>query len=329
VRHAVQTTGVKVIGNEVYVSISDTHVCKVSVFRGNNIEDIVSLRSSPCTLVWGSYEGLLVSSSETLYFVSGNEARPVLKAKPGNRFWHGVEVDGKVFVHEYGEPPTGIYVSENLKHFERVVTNKDIDPLSRHFHYLAFDRSRGILITSLGDGNVVRVATSQDYGHTWKPLYKGPWQFVPVIVDGDRWVFGFDSGIARGGVGIYYVEHDKWRFKFLRPTKHRIAQFMSLTKFDKYYVGCLGTPTALVVSDNLTYWHALYISNSIIGWYGRAEVWGKKIVAATDKGLLVFNLSDVEKALWEKPFLIPYRAYLDRIKGLAFTVKRAWWMLKL
>ena len=64
--------------------------------------------------------------------------------------------------------------------------SKDIDLLSRHFHYIAFDEERRVLIATLGDGNIVRVAISADCRSSWRPLYKRPWQFVPVLVEEDR-----------------------------------------------------------------------------------------------------------------------------------------------
>jgi hypothetical protein len=33
--------------------------------------------------------------------------------------------------------------------------------------------------------------------------------FAPVLVDKDKWVLGFDSGIARGGIAIYNVDEDE------------------------------------------------------------------------------------------------------------------------
>ena len=139
------------------------------------------------------------------------------------------------------------------------MTNKDIDPLSRHFHYIAFNEGRNILIATLGDGNIVRVSTSTNCGYSWEPLYKGPWQFVPVLIEGDRWVFGFDSGIARGGVAIYDVTEGKWRFVFLKADGYRYAQFTSIIRFGDYYIGCLGYPTAVLVSKDLLYWYPLYV----------------------------------------------------------------------
>jgi len=165
------------------------------------------------------------------------------------------------FVQEYGESLTGIYISEDL----------------RSFRSIAFDGYRGLLIATLGDGNIVRVAVSSDHGLTWRPIYKDPWQFVPVLVDGGRWVFGFDSGIARGGVGIYDVEDEGWRFIFLRLGGHPHAQFASLVRLGSYYVGGLGLPTAIVISEDLRYWYPLYVDVSIPGYNHFVSVIGATI----------------------------------------------------
>lgn len=330
-RLEVPATGVAVAGWDVYVTSSDADLCRVSVLRGRSVEDIALIRGIPCVLVGFFLDSLLVSAGETLYVVSGNEARPVLRARPGNWFWHSTEGCGGVFVHEYGEPPTGIYVSEDLRRFKRVSTNNSIDPLSRHFRYIAFDRGRELLATTLGDGNVVRVATSGDCGSTWRPLYKGPWQFAPVLVEVDRWIFGFDSGIARGGVGIYDTERGEWSFTFLKAGKYRYAQFTSITKLGDYYVGSLGLPVATVVSRDLLRWYPLYVNHSATRYNHlvNAVVGGSEIYVTTGKELLTFNLVDVKEAFKKKAFLMPYGAYLDRARGLVYTLKRLPVMLKL
>lgn len=333
-RLPIPVTGVAGVGGVIYVAVSDGVSCKVSVLRGGSLDEVVTLQGSPCLIPWGSRDGLLVSSGNTLYLVSGGEAKPVLRARPGNWFWHGVEAQGRAFIQEYGESPTGIYVSEDLVSFRRAASNKDVDPLSRHFHYIAFDGERGLLVATLGDGNVVRVAVSQDHGSSWKPLYKGPWQFVPVLVDGDRWVLGFDSGIARGGVAVYDVERGDWSFTFLKARGYRYAQFTCLTKFAGYYVGCLGLPTAIIVSRDLRYWYPLYIestSTPTVGYnhFVNAIVWGERIVAVTGRELLAFDYSDVERALGGEPLLTPYKAYVDRVRGVLYIARRLPWMLRL
>jgi hypothetical protein len=326
-RLSVPAVSARNIGGTIYVTINEGDSCRVSRLRDGSVEDIISIRGSPCVLLWGRGGEFLVSVGNSLYLVSDGDAWVVLRGGVGNWFWHAVEGDGLVFVQEYGESPTGIYVSEDLRSFRRVVTNVDVDPTSRHFHYIAFDGGRGLLIATLGDGNIVRVAVSSDHGFTWRSVYRGPWQFVPVLVDGGRWVFGFDSGIARGGVGIYDVEDERWRFIFLRLGGHPHAQFASLVRLGSYYVGGLGSPTAIVVSEDLRYWYPLYVDMSIPGYnhFVSVEVWGDNIVATTGKELLVFNSDDVKEAFSGEPILAPYGAYFDRVRGVAYMVRRGLW----
>ena len=321
-RLPVAATSVKVVKGTAYVAINDAGACRVSVFKGGCVEDVVLLRGSPCALVWGSREGLLVSCGEVLYLVSGNEAKPVLRARPGNWFWHACEGDGRVFVQEYGESPTGIYASEDLETFARVATNLDVDPSSRHFHFAAFDNSRGLLVATLGDGNLVRTAVSLDHGRTWRPVYRGPWQFVPVLVEGDRWVFGFDSGIARGGVGVYRPDEGEWDFIFLKSA-YCLAQFASLARLGGYYVGGLGLPTAVIVSRDLRYWYKLHLGGATgYNYFVEVAAQGDRVFAATGSELLVFTLKDVEAVFAGEPFLRPYGAHLDRVRGALFLLKR-------
>lgn len=63
-------------------------------------------------------------------------------SKPTNIFWHLIEADGKLLVHEYGEPPTSIYLTENLKGWDKMATNLDIDKSSKHFHSIAYDPTK-------------------------------------------------------------------------------------------------------------------------------------------------------------------------------------------
>jgi hypothetical protein len=304
-----------------------SEVLKRTVFRFNvsNEERDRVMEQSDLMIYPLSTEGLGMPIFEAIM-----RGVPVLSARHGNWFWHAVEACGKVFVQEYGESPTGIYVSEDLESFRLLVINKDVDPLSRHFHYIAFDEGRNILIATLGDGNIVRVAISTGCGYSWKPLYKGPWQFAPVLVEKERWVFGFDSGIARGGIAIHDVVEGEWRFIFLKADGYRYAQFTSITRFSDYYIGCLGYPTAILVSKDLHYWYPLYINpaSSEYNYFVNAVAWRDKVVV-TGKELLMFDSRDVEEALRGKPFLAPYRAYLDRVKGALYVLKRFPWMLRL
>jgi hypothetical protein len=319
-------TSARVIDERLYVAVgSNERSCRIATLGDNgSTKNVASLSGAPCNLLLDFRDNLLVSADNTLYIVSNNGAKPVLRARHGNWFWHAVEACDKVFIQEYGESPTGIYVSEDLEDFKLLVSSKDIDPSSRHFHYIAFDEERRVLITTLGDGNIVRVAISADCGSSWRPLYKGPWQFVPVLVEEDRWIFGFDSGIARGGVAIYNVGEGEQRFMFLKADGYRYAQFASITRFGDYYIGCLGYPTAILASKDLLHWYPLHIDPTSTKYnpFVNAVVWRDKVVAVTGKELLMLDSRDVEEAFRRKPFLAPYKAYLDRVRGALYVLKR-------
>nr|WP_257719884.1 glycosyltransferase family A protein [Pyrobaculum ferrireducens] len=53
-------------------------------------------------------------------------------------------------------------------------------------------------------------------------------------------LFDFDSGVARGGIGVY--EDSKFRFIFLKPRIGGFAQFTDLRRVGDTYVGVLGKP---------------------------------------------------------------------------------------
>ncbi len=100
-----------------------------------------------------------------------------------------------------------------------------------------------------------------------------------------------------------------------------------MVRFGGYYVGGLGSPTAIVVSEDLRYWYPLYVDVSIPGYnhFVGVEVWGDNIIATTGKELLVFNSNDVKEAFSKRPILTPYGAYFDRVRGVTYMVKRGLW----
>jgi hypothetical protein len=132
-------------------------------------------------------------------------------------------------------------------------------------------------------------------------------------------------------VAIYYPEKNIWRFIFLKAEGYAHSQFTSITKFGDYYIGGLGYPTSIIVSKDLYYWHTLHIDNSISSYnhFVDATVWRDKLIASTGRELLIFNYKDVEEAFKRKPFLYPYKAYIDRVRGLIYILKRLPWMIKL
>ena len=292
-------------------------------------EVIITLVGSHASILERKEDRLLVGVDNRLLLFEGGDVRVVLEARFGNFFWHGVTVGNRFFVQEYGEPPTGIYVSEDLVHWVKVVDNVSIDRSSKHFHYVGSDPYRGWLIATLGDGNVVRAIYSPDFGKSWKPLYVGPWQFMPFVARRDRIVFGFDSGITKGGVGVYHPG-GTWDFKFFKPAGlYDRIQFAELLYVDDLdvFVAAFGFPQALAVSRDLVRWHPILVEGSSADYSHHVGVLraGDRIIGWTGRSLVSVALSELSKFLESRPLTSPYRAYVDRIRGSLFMVKRRLW----
>lgn len=279
--------------------------------------------------ILGSYGGkLMLSIDDKLVLIEGATHKVVLKSsKPENFFWHATKAKNSIFVHEYGESPTGIFKSENLENWRKVVENIDLDKRSKHFHYVKYDPYRDWLIATLGDGCLRRVIYSENLGKSWKPLYKGPWQFVPIEVSEDEIVFGMESGIAKGGIGIYYPDDERWTFRFLKwhSGNVRFAQMCDLKRLSNgLWIAALGTPQAIIASKDLETWYPIHVDGFDARFnYHMAISEGEEIVACTTgKSLLLFR-KDEPKELDAKtrPVMLSYRAYLDRLKGLGFSFK--------
>jgi hypothetical protein len=167
---------------------------------------------------------------------------------------------------------------------------------------------------------------SLDYGSSWRALYRGPWQFVPVLIEEDKWLFGFDSGIAKGGVAVYYPDSSKWEFVFLRLKGSPMAQFYELKKLKDMYVGALGYPEAVIVSKNINAWHMLYRSVASEQYAHRypvsVDLVGDSVYAVIGGKLMIFDSYQIKHALVEAPVLVKYGAYADRLRGFAFVLKR-------
>jgi len=110
--------------------------------------------------------GMLIAKLNDVYLASVDsilyasrdlaEWRPVLTVAPGNSIWHACGTPEGMMVQEYGESPTGLYTSPDGFRWSRVLTNIDVDPFSRHFHYVAYDPYRDAVYATLGDANLVR-----------------------------------------------------------------------------------------------------------------------------------------------------------------------------
>jgi len=317
-----------VVGNHIYVLLRRGERLLLSILNAN-LEIIKTLWSGRGDIGFIlKVEGgrALISIDNKLYLIKGGEAETVLVAgNKENVFWHLAEAEGRVFIHEYGQPPCAIYSSKDLEKWEKVITNFDIDKRSKHFHYIAFDSYRKWLISTLGDGCITRVIISYDLGSSWRPFYKGPWQFVPITVLKDNIVFGMDSGIAKGGLGIYHPYEDKWDFIFVKWVDKNIkhAQFCDLRFLGRFWIASLGTPQVVIVSKDLRLWFPLFVEDFKEEFnHNMLLSVGEDIVAcSTGKTLLILDKYEIERASALKPVMVEYKAYRDKLVGYGFIIK--------
>ncbi|KSW10768.1 hypothetical protein CF15_08285 [Pyrodictium occultum] len=298
---------VAVSGGRVYALLkeSDGRLSLASFNRELEVEDkLAALKGSRGFVLDAWRDSLLFSVDNKLYALRGGEVKSVLRAHlPVNIFWHATRANGHVYVQEYGESPTGIFeLDRDYESSRLLITNRDLDKGSKHFHSVVYDPFRGWLVATLGDGNLLRVAVSANGGENWRPLYRGPWQFVPIVPLKDTIVFGMDSGIARGGVGIYYPSKKRWRFIFLKWINERVklAQMSDLKLLSNgLWVAALGTPQAIVVSKDLKTWYPLYVEgfDEHFNHYMQVSVGEDFIACSTGRSLLVFRKDEVYNAL--------------------------------
>jgi len=290
------------------------------------VEELRSFSGRRCLVLAKALDTYLMSFDNAL-FVSRDlvDWRRVLEVRAGNTLWHVCGTPQGIIVQEYGEPPTSLWISSNGYRWSRLLTNLDIDPSSRHFHDIAYDGYRDVVHATLGDGNLVRAVAI--YDHSFEHLYKGPWQFVPIVVLKHMVVFGFDSGIARGGIGIFYPEDKKWGFIFLKWVDESVKHFqMCDLKLlsNGVWIAALGSPRAIAASRDLMRWFPIYVESldKEFNHHMRVEEYGDSVVCCTGKKLLFLNGTEIENTLMSTPIIVPYRALIDKVKGAVFMLKR-------
>jgi hypothetical protein len=318
-----------IVGEHILALVKQDNILSIAMFNKElkAKSEIVTLGGSKGFILDAKEDKLLLSIDDKLVLVEDSKQKIVLKSgRSENFFWHSTRVRNKVFVQEYGMPPTGIFVSEDLENWRKIVINTDLDKNSKHFHYIAYDPFRRWLIATLGDGCLTRVVFSKNLGDSWRPLYKGPWQFVSIVLLEDKIVFGMDSGVAKGGLGIYYPDKDKWEFIFLRWKDKNVkyAQFCDLKFLGKdLWVASLGTPQAAMASKDLRLWYPLFIESydKEFNHNMLLSIGEDTVVCSTGKNLLIFSEDEIENAFNLKPLMVEYKAYWDKLVGYGFLIK--------
>jgi hypothetical protein len=322
----------KALEEKIFAIISSGDSLSLALFDADlQMKDkIVEFKGSRGFILDAKEDGSLLAVNDRIIAINGRRFEPVLKAhSPVNFFWHSAKFRDSIYVQEYGEIPTGLWRSScNYTDWRLLTTNVQLDPFSRHFHSVAHDAFRNQLIVTLGDGNSLRVATTNDEGNTWQPLYEGAWQFIPIVPRENKIVFGMDSGLTKSGVGVYYADEDRWEFIFLKWVMRnaRFAQMCDLKQLKNgLWLSALGSPRTVLVSKDLKTWHEVFTEGFGEEFeHDMAISEGKDFVTfSTGKSLLLFKISELENVVeGSLPALVSCGAYMDRIKGYFFAMKR-------
>ncbi len=295
----------------------------------NFLKQIAAFEGCKGFLLDASQNKILLSVDNKLILITDGTSRVLLETERAeNVFWHAAKAHDYLFVHEYGYASTSIWRSSNLEKWEKVVTNQDLEISSRHFHSICYDPFSDWLVATLGDWCLTRVVYSEDLGNTWRPLYKGPWQFVPIEASKGGLVFGMDSGIAKGGVGIFNRESNRWHFIFLKYLNSQVknAQFCSLKRLSNgLWVAALATPQSIVFSRDLKTWYPAFVEGFEKGFssYMTLSEGEDSLVCTTGKNLLLFRKDELETlSMGAEPVMTPYNAWADRLVGFGFVLKR-------
>jgi len=291
--------------------------------------ELATFRGERGHILFADGEKILLSIDSNLILFQNKICKTTLKVnRSGSVFWHAAEFHGEFLVQEYNEGlgSSSIYSSKDLLNWRKVVCSLDIDKHSLHFHDIKYDCYRDQLIATLGDRNYVRAVSTRDL-QNWQILYGGPWQFLSIVPLEEAIVFGMDSGIARGGVGIYQPSKNSWKFIFLRwrDRNVRLAQISDLDRINsRLWVATLGTPQAIVVSKDLANWCLVHLDGLEKAFARYLQVYKEndQVVFCTGKNLLVFETAELEKITCDQPMLVSCKAHLEQFEGALSVLKR-------
>ncbi len=91
------------------------------------------------------------------------------------------------------------------------------------------------------------------------------------------------------------------------------------------WVSALGAPQAILVSKDMITWYPLHIEsfNKQFNHQMMISEGSDYITCSTGESLLLIEKNKLYEVIHRgKPCKIPYGAYIDKLKGLGFTIKR-------
>lgn len=319
--------------NKTFVALQDP-AGRISVQvlhpTGNEVAKIASFSGSKCFLLNSANGKMFIGiDNKLLLRDNGGCWKIVLRTiHPSNFFWHmAVTSEGTIFVQEYGEPPTGIYRSTDGRHWQLIITSSQLDRQARHFHSIAYDQFRNILIATLGDRNLLKIAISSDDGKNWAPLYKGAWQVLPIEVMKDQIVFGMDVGFAGGGLMVYFPNEDRFEISHLKWRKPQVnsMQMVSLRYLNnRNWVAALGAPQAIIASSNLREWGILFLEGFDKRFCFSMDFaeGAESVTFVTGKSLFSIQKRDIAKYInsCEHP-IFEHRALFEKLTGSGYRFR--------
>jgi hypothetical protein len=262
----------------------------------------------------------------------GDESEPwhtVLESdKSSNFFWHmTTSKNGSVYIQEYGNAPTGLYTSADGEKWDLAATCNDIDKRARHFHDVVYDCYRDMLVATLGDKNYVRIASSDDGGRNWKPVYRGAWQVLPIAVLKDRLVFGMDSGISSGGIIVWTPYNGSLKISHLKWLKKDVG-FMQMADLkllsNGLWVAALGAPQTIIASSTLIDWCPVY-SEGLCNKFNHSMAIAEgedNVFFTTGKHVAYIKKSDLMKHVADCRYATKkHKAIVQRLRGIRHIIK--------
>jgi hypothetical protein len=221
---------------------------------------------------------------------------------------------------------TSIYRStDGGDSWKRIVTSKEIDRKARHFHSIAYDPYRDLLVTTLGDANTVKIATSNDNGETWKPVYASAYQCLPIVALEDCLVFGMDSAISKG-ILVWRLSTDSWKsihLKHVGKTKTiGTLQSSDLKKLDNDIWVMSTGGGSLLFSKDLKNWN--------ISILGEKNEFDAHTMSNERNAIVAVPMSDSTaivdsrelRSSSEQEEIKQHPAIVPQIKGFGYVMKR-------
>src|SRR2546422_2921461 len=131
---------------------------RIAQFRGSKSNCLTKLHD----LYFISIDNKLFASRDLL------EWKVVLELEDCNFIWHMCQTKSGLIAQEYGNSPTYLHTSRDGFQWKKMLSNKEVDSTSTHWHSVAYDSNSELVYATLGDGNIVK-AIKLEENSPWQP----------------------------------------------------------------------------------------------------------------------------------------------------------------